>query len=281
MLNVLKNVEAIHLHECEMVGNIFEVISNFCPKLKVIEVEDCRTNADLFLNHYPMLEHFIYLPLKDEPMINELKVFLERHNQLKQFQTDVRILYTNHDLLINTNIKLDILNVRYIKFDHAIPQHFDKFIELLNTLLTCGFFKKLSFTNWLTFDSAVNSNNSICQIPQVKSLKTIFDSRHLTELLEIAPSRLSNLIELYIDLGKSDINTETLAINVPNLEVLTLHVPTIETILPFIRHCKNVKTIKLDVLIKSSSLSLFALNQERSKCCCREWHSQTTNTKND
>ena len=75
--------------------------------------------------------------------------------------------------------------------------------------------------------------------------------------------RLNNLKELNIYSFDSTMNIETLAMSLTKLEQLSVVITGANSILPFIRHSKKLKIIKIVLL--AGKLNLIALNEERKK----------------
>lgn len=85
--------EELHLKYCHIDGKIVEMLAQCCRKLKFLNVFDCTTASIdidlLFLQHYSALERFRYWPSDSvsEVRIDQLKVFLEKHAELKYFES--------------------------------------------------------------------------------------------------------------------------------------------------------------------------------------------------
>lgn len=258
--NVLKNVEKINLTGYEIVG-IFEKIANFCPKLKRMKVNcGMEDHGRFFSQYFPTLEYLRYSATK-YPRINELELFLEKHSKLRTFHTDFDFFWANRDVLSQTNIQLDLLIVRFVKFSRTIP--LDEFIEFSKTLYDRKFYKMLQLTFIQHIGRDIDHermSHAITLLPQLK--KMVLNSDPNLDL-----SRFTNLKELRIYKFDSDTNIELLAKSLPKLEQLVVWRASIETILPFIRHTKNLKTVKMwyQNLPFYYYFNLSTLNDERKK----------------
>lgn len=258
MQNVLKNVEVIELSSCKIASNAYEQIANYCPKLKQMKVNGDKISNAAFSNYYPALER-LELSKMHCKRLDKLKIFFEQHTNLKQFEIDYRFLWTNRDVLNQTNIQLDLLRVDYNRFDRTVP--FEQFIDLLKTLYERGFYKALQLPFVVGPDAIDHEHltNVLSSLPALERLSLLrfpfFDLKSLANLKEL---------NVFGSFGYT-INIETLAKCLPKLEQLTLGVVnTNDLILPFIRHSKRLKTIKIGST-NDFVLDLFPLNQERKK----------------
>lgn len=262
MQNVLKNVETIQLVHCRLSGRVFEQMAKHCSKLKYLHIHNSNVMANhgLFLHYFPTLEHLQYRPLVSQTRVNELKVFLEKHSNLKRFAASNHFLWENRDILIQTNVQLDLLNVH---FDSTDPMPFDQFIKFLRSLYARGLYKTLKLTFRFCRPANVTTQelkNAISTLPALRKLVLPDDSF-------IDLPRLSNLKEFYIEfLNTSNANTEILATSLPKLERLGLGwgFMTVDALLPFIRHSKYLETIECPYFA-DKTLDLNALNEERKK----------------
>lgn len=260
MRTVLKNVENIKLNFCKIDDNIFEQIAIHCPKLKRLEITRCVVeNCDeaLFSQRYPALEQLKYqrnLEHLDRP-IHKLKMFLENHLNLKQFQVDFGILWTNRDMLQQTHVQLDLLNICFGTSGVDIP--FDQFVDFLKTLHDRTFYKTLQFA--MVWDINVNIehfNDTISELPALEKIYTLDDSH-------IDLTRLPNLKSLQILSFTSVARAEIVAKSLLKLELLATD--DTDAILRFIRYSKRLKSIKMVYLRNDNVLDLLAWNAERKQ----------------
>lgn len=255
MQHVLKNIEYVHLAECQVTDNIFEQLAKHCPKLKHLNIRSYGgVGDDLFSQYYPNFERLrIRSTVCTE--IDELKMFFEKHAKLKYFETDYKFLWANRDVLNATNCQLDLLYVHY--FPYTNTAIVEKVKKLLKKLFERGFYKTLQFSI------------SYCQYDI--NVKYLIEAASILPRLEkfvafpYEPSDLiclTNLKELFLKSFDSDENIEILAKGLPKLERLVLWIANYYEILTFIRHSKRLRSIKYG---NSFALNLFALNQEREK----------------
>lgn len=255
--DILDYVENIQIEHCNIYMEIFERFEFYCPKLKSLRVEYGNTDnvlvtKSLFSQYYPQLEDLRYKPNSCHTKIGELKTFFEKHTKLKQFECNMPFLWANRDVLLETNVQLDLFIVDFTR-NHHIPS--DEFVDFLKSLYKRGFYKALQ----LSIDRIPNyifesSNNGICTLPAFEILDINTDSN-------IDLSRLINLKELHI-FNLDYTNVENLARNLAKLEKLSFGNGSIDTILPFICHSKRLKTIYIDRL-DLNDFDLFVLNEKR------------------
>lgn len=261
--NLLKLVEHVHLKYCAMENEILEHLIDLCPKMKNLHIQCCRMDEDalhaLFLQKFPSLEHLQYQPVprKAAMQINELQTFLENHSNLKHFETDYRFLWANRYILIDTNVQLDLLTVRFPPTNDSILYMY--FVDLLKMLHKHGFYKvlHLSLDYRDTDVNYENLSNATSTLPALETLNTPTNS-----MLDL--SRLINLKELEIRECDSIVLIDNAARDLKKLKRLTLFMASTPDILPFVRHSKRLKIINVYNL-RDKFLDLFTLNEERKR----------------
>lgn len=268
---VLKIVENIELRQCTFHDDIHEKLFEFCPKLKQLSVEEHYSNPperNLFQKIFPSLEYFEYIHCPRYGDSNEIHTFLERHPNVKHFGIDLRQLWANRTSFINSNVQLDCLEVNYQNVENPrIDQSDDwpskqQFVNLLQSLYRRGFYKTLSIMH---FDYNAHHKELI------EEMATLYALESFTTNQEIDLSQLVHLKELCIcwDFTFHLPNIESLATNLVNLERLVIHIASTDEILPFFRHSKRLKTVRVIALdgplIENGALNLVALNMERNK----------------
>lgn len=270
--DVLKIVENIELRQCTFYDNIHETLFEFCPKLKQLIVEENyskQPSRNIFQHIFPSLEYFEYIHCPSYPDSNEIHTFLERNSNVKHFGIDLRQLWANRNSFINSNIQLDCLNVHYVNVEDLSMQNQSgdwpskqQFVDLLQSLYQCGFYKTLSIMH---FDYNAYHEELIDEMATLNALESFTTNQ------EIDLSQLVHLKELCIcwNFTFHVPNIKSLATNLVNLERLVIQIASTDEILPFFRHSKRLKTvkvIKLDgSLIEDGALNLVALNMERYK----------------
>lgn len=258
--NVLKHVETIHLIECRIGvhdGNIFEQFVNYCPHLKHLNLRRCRaTNAHLFSQYYPALEHLQFRLRREHSNIHmvELQSFLERHSNLNWFETSYQIFMINQDVINQTNVQLDCLTIHFESATDMKSGSDGQFIDFLLNLYERGFYKSLQLSIRCTCDNA-----TISILPGLESV-----ALHTEKLIDL--SRLTNLKELHITKISSISEIDTVARDLQCLERLTIVNGSINAIASFTCHSKKLKSFTICYLPKALKiLDLSFLNQERNK----------------
>ncbi|XP_055326436.1 uncharacterized protein LOC129580230, partial [Sitodiplosis mosellana] len=132
----LNQIEVLHLRYLDMEIHLYEDFLQFCPNLKGLCVyySHSKDNDDEWMNRkYPKLQHF-RLQKRDDLISHNLRHFFQQNDQLQSFGTNDRFLLTNSDTFINSNLKLDVLNIRYSvgNLEHVC--------DLLNNLHEIGFY---------------------------------------------------------------------------------------------------------------------------------------------
>lgn len=244
--NVLINVENIVLFQCVLTGDKIDMIVNGCPNLKRLLVKDCNisdTAADIWFSKvYPALEHLVYIDRANTQMkkvsnFSSKAFFLIKHPNLKRFETNAHIFWTNRTFFEKSNIQLDFLG---IIFCSASQNHLIKLFKFVKILQYRGFYKSLH----LGFNDFENIDfETLC-----------------TGLVDV------NVKKLSIDSARkvSADKIEFFARNFKQLKHLLLRDTSFYQILPFVRHSKNLKTIEI-VLLNNNYFDLFTLNEERKK----------------
>lgn len=272
--NMLKNVEDIHIEHCDIHCGIFERFVRHCPKLKSLRAEYGNTDhADvaksLFSQYFPALLHLKYKSNSCHTQIDELKLFLEKHTKLEQFECNMPFLWANRNLLLETNARLHLFIIDFTR-NHNIPT--DEFVKLLKTLYERGFYKALQLSiDRITNDIFEHANNGICTLPAFEVLDINTD-----ETIDL--SCLTDLKELHI-FNWSRTDLDNLAKKLIKLEQLSFGSASVDKILPFISYSKRLKQIYID-LLENNDLDLFALNEKRKvldgarhvTICVRENH---------
>lgn len=265
---VMNNIEEIQLNGCRIMGNIFEMVADYSPKLKYLAITQC-TAADaefnsLFLQRYAALEQLRYLPMRPQAdtCIDQFKVFLKTHTKLKYFETKGEVLLANRAALIRTNSRLDVLYVHFSSHTNAGTQ-FDQFIDLLHTVYERGFYQTLClsfFCHRIDVDFE-RVSNALAMLPALKQVNIADDS-----IFDVA--RLTDLTELCVRAGEIK-NLINAAMNLVRLERLVLVHASSNDIRPFIRYAKRLKVIRVQWWKSGDTLDLFAMNQERRKLAAR------------
>lgn len=263
MRNVLKNVENIELNFCRINGNVFEQFAMHCPKLKSLEVKRCIVAAGddpLFVQKFPALRRLRYQQSLEHPnrQINVLKIFLENHLNLGHFEIDFRLLWTNRELIQQTNVQLNFLNVFFGTGSISTP--FDQVVDFLKLIYDRGFYKTMQLS--MVWDIAANIEyfgSAMTMVPAMEKISLNDDS--YIDLIQ-----LTNLKKLRILNFTSAAQAQLVAKSLIKLEVLELlAMDDKDAIRSFIRYSERLKIIKVAYLRNDNIFNLLALNRERKK----------------
>lgn len=231
------------MKQCDISVGIFEQPAVHCTKLKSLIVVggSCTVIKLLFQHHYPTLEHLKYQsgPRNRDTRIDQLKIFLENHTNLKRFESDQTFLWANRDLLIEAEIQWNLLTIH----SNSTISPFDQFfIEFVKTLHERNIYKTLHLSFGIG-NFYIDIDNIVPTLPALEILNIYgFSIKNTTGLI--------NLKELCIFHGDlSHINVEAVAKCLIKLERLSFKQASIDHTLPFIRHSKRLKTIKIFLLM--------------------------------
>lgn len=252
-------------------GDFYDLISKWCFNLKFLSIQRIKSNilvgnSNQWLCHkYPSLERidlriFSFTQVDvDVYRIKELKLFFELNPNIKIFSTDYEFLCTFGTTFLETNIKIDRLDINMdIKNETA-----SILCNLLKKLYSQGFYTRVHLYGYLS-DRVLNQISSVRGLEKLYTFKcflnpTLSPIPHLKELAmydDVHP-RSS---ELMVDL----------AINLISLERVYFIEAKINAIMPFLRYSPRLKGIKIDqfcqvVGIDNDIIDLTALNRERCK----------------
>lgn len=262
--NILNNVVCIELLECTMHGDFFEQFLKYCTKLKCLRIygglfEPTTAANELFLQKHPTLEYLHYALGFNPPRIIPMKLFLELNSNIKCLETDDEHIWTNRNLLIESNVQLECLAIRI----NSAKMRAAEFAHLLRKLDEHGFYKSLHLSiEWVpeSFDYQEFINEMIT----LSSLEVLYSQCY------IDLTRLTQLKELRVLGRKFEADFQTLAVNLTQIERLHLSATTTDHFLPFIRCSKTLKTVQVNKLmggihLNGNIINVFALNREREK----------------
>ncbi|XP_031636500.1 uncharacterized protein LOC116349276 [Contarinia nasturtii] len=258
---LLPPLEIVQLEDCAMYGDFYDLILKYCKNLRKIYFQDSyfgfqiNGKTNWLLQEYPKLERLELTP-DDTSQIEELREFFVRNPNVQRFSTNSEFLWENADIFLNSNAKLDILELKNVLVYKQSPSYVKQTFDLLNQLHEQGFYKRL----YIYFNN-VDEGESI----SLASLRGL-------ELLSIRSSResynlaqLTNLRELII-LDPLDVkDMEILANGLTKLERLYIDEASIDEIIPFVRRSPKLNKIKFIPKWKGVVLNLAMLNAERAK----------------
>lgn len=275
---VLSKVETVQVRNSTVEGDFYETLLKFCGNLKQLYVQEADVghrrswnnqidNNKWLLHSYASLEHFELIP-KSSYHIPELIPFFERNQSVRSFSTSSTCLWNHKDEFLKSNVKLDILEVKFFSTYYDVDSDDSDFsimssiCNLLNELYERGFYKRLHFyvprLNHKCSELLVSVHGleKLC----IKEFSESFNLVHLT-----------NLKELDILNGGNAGDMEILSNSLVNLQRLFLRNASYNMLLPFIRRSMKLMKVKLFPNRKDSSdssiLKILTLNMEREKLC--------------
>lgn len=84
---LLPQLEILHINDCLVDGDFYDLILKHCKNLKAIYVEYSNINFNWLLQEYPKLEHLYLTPNQRHSQIDELREFFVRNpNVYRNFQ---------------------------------------------------------------------------------------------------------------------------------------------------------------------------------------------------
>lgn len=266
---VLPSVERVIVDDCKLNGDLYKSLLKFCTNLKVLCVVSdsggCNHNPNISQNmigknnnwltqKYPKLERLKLIQRNGPPKINELKIFFEENPNVRSFTIDSTFFLENYDLFKTTNIKLEMLAIRFNGKD------FTTFCDNLNSLHERGIFKRLHLhTEVMRVSEGMISLNA---------LEKFVVGFWCAKECEIILPHLTNLKELRNHYIFDNSCMNDTARNLVNLERVYVHARTYEAIRPFIFYSAKLKKIKYEYSFERASdevINLRKWNKEREK----------------
>lgn len=256
---ILNNVEVVMLSECIIDEDIYEIFLKFCPNLKRLSVVfyEGFQNQWLF-QKYSALE---YLKLAGQVTFRfrDVETFFENNPNCTSFWIDARYLMEKRHSLLDSNLKWSDLTVSMAT---TYADNMRQFLVLFEELYSCGAYDRLHlFLNGKDWDR--HFFKQLASLPALVNLCLEyfenFDVEHLHQL---------NKLEIYMPLNVSNEKIENIAKGLVKLERIVFRETSTNAILPFIRHSKWLKEIRICTLkngkyFKDGRLNVAKLNQER------------------
>ncbi|XP_055305041.1 uncharacterized protein LOC129569872 [Sitodiplosis mosellana] len=258
---VLYTVEYVKMDDCTINGNFYKKVLKFCSSLKVLCIYGCQLGRSTrhpngwLTRKYPTLQRLEVIQTFTRK-VDELKTFFAQNPNVRSFAIDSVSLGKNLDLFKTTDVKLDVLEIRFDGNKDSLTELRDN----LNFLHEFGVFQRLHLYTKRVSDKVVSLN-------ALGKLAVVFWCADDCE--NISPF-LDNITELSIRFNVDGSTMETTARNLVNLERVYLGAPTSEAIVSFIRHSAKLKIIKVAYSFRMSNntedgLDLAAWNKLREK----------------
>lgn len=244
--HILNELETISMERCrcDIDGGVYENLLKQCKKLKSLKIGDEFVIACLPHKYPETLQRLDILSYDKRFGNDELKIFFELNRNVRNFAINSKCISANRQSLMESNIKLDDLTVKYVSAW--------EFNSILSDLHQRGFYHRL---HYYVYDRPLE--HQLAEMPGLFTLQVAYD-----RVTKLPP--LSSLNELIFDqIYKEDIK------QIPNmcinLERLILCRAFASDISPFIRLSRELKEIKVKHLTGIKSLDVAALNSERKK----------------
>ncbi|XP_055303130.1 uncharacterized protein LOC129568837 isoform X1 [Sitodiplosis mosellana] len=274
---ILPRVETIQIQNSK-IYDLYEFLLKYCGGLKRLYIKKSNFDHDYYdkfgqqkwlMQHYRQLEHFEYHP-PDSLFLNELNTFLERNEKIHTFATSLECLWKNRHAFINSEAKLNILEVKCCQEFGSDEPTLQSLCNLVNQLHEKGFHRRFHLyvqrvdEEFNTQAVSLNGLEKLC----IKGFHgTLPPLAGLKELAILDYSKDSN--------EPSDNRMETIANDLLDLQRLYLNnANSIDDVMPFIR--RSLKLNKLKIFFKRDSypiqssfrkqiFPLSKLNREREK----------------
>lgn len=252
----MEKLEVLRMSRCDL-GNNFHKIIKRCPRLRRLQIEECKGVHNRFFRKYPSLEYFEFKQATSEPIHSGIAKFLELNPNIHKFTTNEKLFWKNRRKFIAVDVKLDDLAI------HMPCSNINKLrliCDLLNRLHRRGFYKKLQ----LHFDIIWNEE-TINRLASLNGLVKVY------VVICIVPfTALKKLNELYVAYSDDVADLKMLPKNLTNLKRIHFTEASIDSIMLFIRRSVEMNRIKVDCLRSgvyfnqdTGIIDLRALNRER------------------
>ncbi|XP_031635826.1 uncharacterized protein LOC116348820 [Contarinia nasturtii] len=258
-IRLLPQLEIVQHRDCWLTDNLHKLMAEHCQNLKEIYVQDSdASTCDWLSQEYPKLERLELMP-RNSWAFNELREFFVRNPKVQRFSTNLICLWDNGDIFLNSNAKLDVLEVKgfYSPYCSNRQRTSKTPLELLNRLHEQGFYKRL----YIYIDKADKELGT--SFLSLKGLELLCIS-WLFESYNLWLPQLINLRELIIMNAMYARDMEIFANGLTKLERLYIVQASIDHIMPFIRRSPNLNKIKFIPGSRGVVLNLAMLNAERA-----------------
>lgn len=268
---LLPQLEILDIDSCKIAGDFYETTLKYCENLKQIIVRSSRVtdfgsttrDNNWLAREYPKLEHLIWMPHASH-RIMEFHEFFQRNSNIQKFSTNAKFLCANADIVLNSMIQLEILEIKINVNFNARRRYtrlmLNETILNINRLHEHGFYKRLHIVT-----------NCQCEIigPLLTSFKGL-ESFHIMYYSKTCNlPQLENVKELTVDKSyatKKDMEIwANSMVNIERLRILCCG--DIDIIMPFIHRSSKLKSIKLTNRgsLGNRVFNLTMLNSERAK----------------
>lgn len=258
----MSQLEIVHIYKCLVDVDFYDLILKHCKNLKAIYVHYSNVGFNWLLQEYPKLEHLYLTPGPRHSQIEKFREFFVRNPNVRTFSTDTVLLWDNRNIFLNSNIKLDIIELQSAYSEPCSSygkQTLETHLEFLNQLHEQGFYKRLhifGIGNW-KLDTKLALIKGL-ELLSIGNFREVYNLDQLTNLRELMVSN-PNVKDM-----------ETLANSLTNLDRLFIYDgDNIDVVLPFIRRSLKLNKIKFLSTYRrrrrTVPLNLAMLNEERAE----------------
>lgn len=249
----LDQIETISFWSSSSEIQFYADFLKLCPNLKKLCYKHCvPMESDWMCHEYPKIEH-ISLSRLNHTSSEHLKIFLKKNPHLQRFDTCQENLLEHRGIFINSNLKLDVLQIFLSNNTSAWGDTF----SLVNRLYDDQFYKRL--------ECIIHHQEVIDQIGTLCGLEKLIIS---FQVPIVWPKIITSLKKLIYCYGDRNIDAlEAMTVSFPNLQKVHLaEISTIDQLLPFIRRLPKLKELSVSQCHPIGfEIDILTLNEERKK----------------
>lgn len=249
--DVLSHIESVELLGCTVHRNFFEQFLKYCPKLKLLNLQEIRFESDaaersFFQWTHSTLQTIIYYPeLGRNYKQIELIALLERNPNIKHLEVHGSWLFACTELFAASKIRLNTLTVNVYDRNMTLAFNYMGFLQMLHER---NIYQSLCLDEF-------ESRELVNELLTLNGLKIL---RVMSSTISVPP--LIHLRELSLQ-NTAETDMQALATHLTKLKRLTLYNAIFADLLPFFRHTEKLSTVKLYHI--NGFLNLLELNKER------------------
>lgn len=247
MKTIGMQVESLRLIWCAIAYNydFHKTFLKYFPNLKCLSIANISSHLPVIIGtdnswlrqKYATLEH-LELLLYGQPIIPEMRKFLELNPNIKTFFTMAKCFLANDKSMLKSNVQLNELAL-YITHDNWLD--FEKFCDLLDKLYDRGFYKRLR----LQYSPVDTKQECIDRLASLNALVQLF----INVKSGVHLSDFSNLEELLIDASDQITDLETMADILTKLEVIRFRFSNLKHISILTNRAVKLKKIIVGTLL--------------------------------
>lgn len=268
--SILPQIEIAQIRQCTIWnGDFYDIFLQFCKKLKRLYIQNDlgdivkRSQNPWLLRNYPMLEHLELTP-RYSYEIAELGEFFKINCNICSFSISSHCLWINRQQFFESEIKLDLLEVKHFHSGFYFYQveriSIESICVVLKQLYEQGFYKKMHFYVKDMYEGDCIQLRTIQGLEKLTIKEVHVTGDCLTHLI--------NLKELSI-FDCTVANLDDVANHLTKIERVFLQNATYDHMMTFIRHSARLNALKIVINdtehFNGGILDLVKLNNERKK----------------